>query len=119
MNVQSIDLSDELRQGVELCLDFAPVVLSRPIASQSLSRRELHALGSIRDRFPFRPLGCIDAPAQFGELRFRKVNFWKWTNCTVVSCYRAAFLYSNSFSHRFLLCVDVGSCKLICRLLRG
>src|SRR5581483_12462175 len=47
MNVESIDLGDKLRQGVEFCLDLTPVVLCRPIASECLSRRELHALGCI------------------------------------------------------------------------
>ena len=39
MNVQSIDLGDELRQGVQFCLDLAPVILCRPIARQRLNRR--------------------------------------------------------------------------------
>src|SRR5580700_4276474 len=111
MNVQSVDLGDELRQGVEFCLDLAPVVLCRPIASECLSRRELHALGCICDRFSFRPLCVVDAPAQFGQLRFRKIHFWKWTNRTVASWYRAAISHSDSCGHRFLLCGDVGSCK--------
>ena len=71
MNVQSIDLGDELRQGVQFRLDLAPVVLCRPIARERLNRRELHALRCIRDRFPFRPLCCVDAPAQFGKSAFR------------------------------------------------
>ena len=75
MYVQSIDLGDELRQGVEFCLDLAPVVLCRPITSERLSRRELHALGCIRDRFSFRPLCVVDAPAQLGEFRFRHMDF--------------------------------------------
>jgi hypothetical protein len=44
MNVQSVDLGDELRQGVQFCLDLAPVILCRPIARQRLHRRELHSL---------------------------------------------------------------------------
>ena len=67
MNVQPIDLGDELRQGVQFRLDLAPVVLGRPIAREFLNRRELHALRLIRDRFPFRPLGRVDAPAEVGE----------------------------------------------------
>src|SRR5580704_5056262 len=111
MNVQSINLGDEIRQSVDFCFDLAPVVLCRPIASERLSRRELHALGRIRDRFPFGPLCVVDAPAQFGEFRFWKIHLVKRTNCAVVSCWRAAFLYSNSCGHRFLLCGDVETCK--------
>src|ERR1700692_789406 len=50
MNVQSIDLGDELRQGVHFCLDLAPVILCRPIARQRLNRRELYSLGCICNR---------------------------------------------------------------------
>jgi len=55
MNVEPIDLRHELRQGVQLRLALAPIVLC-PIARELLSRRELHALRCIGDRFPFRPL---------------------------------------------------------------
>src|SRR5580704_13148598 len=110
MNVQSIDLGDELRQGVEFCLDLPPVVLCRPIARERLSRRELHALGCICDRFSFRPPRVVDAPAQFGEFRFWNIYFLKRTNRTVVSC-GAAFSDSSSCGHGFLLCGDVGICK--------
>ena len=67
MNVQSIDLGDELRQGVQFRFDLAPVILCRPIARERLGRRELHSLRCIRDRFSLGPIGCFDAPAQFGE----------------------------------------------------
>src|SRR5215470_19147422 len=70
MNVQSIDLSDELWQGVQFRLDLAPVILCCPIARECLNRRELHALRCIGDRFPFRPLCRLYAPAQFGKVRF-------------------------------------------------
>ena len=55
MNVEPVDLGDELRQGVQFCLDFAPVILCRPIARQRLNRRELYALGCIWNRFSLRP----------------------------------------------------------------
>ena len=83
VNVQPIDLGDELRQGVQSRLALAPVVLRRPIARELLHRRELHALRCIRDRFPFRPPGRVDAPAQFGEFRFRNIHL-KRTNGGVV-----------------------------------
>ena len=62
MDVQPIDLGDELRQGVQSRLALAPVVFRAPIARERLGRRELHALGCIIDRFPFRPLRVVDAP---------------------------------------------------------
>src|SRR6266850_7294659 len=74
MNVQTIDLGDELRHGIEFRLDLAPVVLSRPIPRERLNRRELHALRCIRDSFSFRPLSRVYAPAQFRDLRLRNVN---------------------------------------------
>ena len=69
MNVQPVDLGDEVRQGVQLRLDLAPVVLRRPIAGELLHRRERHALRCIRDGFLFGPPRRVDAPAQVGELR--------------------------------------------------
>src|ERR1700733_13657461 len=97
MDVEPVDLSDELRQGVQSCLTLAPIVFRAPIARERLSRRELHALGCICDCFPFRPLCVVDAPAQFGEFRFRDSYFLKRLNRTVAGCQRAAFLYSSSW----------------------
>ena len=91
VNVQPIDLGDELRQGVQFCLDLAPVVLCRPIARERLHRRELHALRCICNRFPFRPLCRVDAPAQFGEFRFRNIHL-KRANRILVSCLLAALV---------------------------
>src|SRR5260370_11677374 len=85
MNVKPIDLGDELRQSIQSCLALAPVVFRAPIARERLSRRELHALGCICDRFPFRPLCVVDAPAQFGEFRFWDSYFLKRTNATVAT----------------------------------
>ena len=74
MNVQPVDLGDELRQGVELRLALAPVVVGRPIAREFLHRRERHALGLVRDRLPVGPLGRRDAPAEIDERLFRDVD---------------------------------------------
>ena len=74
MNVEPIDLGDELRQGVQLRLHFAPVVVCRPIAREFPHRRELHALRLIRDRLPFGPSRGGDAPAEFDEFRFRNID---------------------------------------------
>ena len=74
MNVQPIDLGDELRQGVQLRLALAPVVICRPIAREFLHRRERHALRLIRDRLPVGPPGRRDAPAEIDECLFRNVD---------------------------------------------
>src|ERR1700681_856843 len=37
MDIQPVDLGDELRQSVHLCLDLAPVILLRPVARQRLN----------------------------------------------------------------------------------
>ena len=84
MNVQPIDLGDELWQGVQSRLHLPPVVFRPPIARECLHRRELHALRRIRDRFPFRPLGRADAPAQFGKFRFRNIDL-KRTNSGLIT----------------------------------
>ena len=54
-------------RAFNLASHLAPVVFCPPIARERLHRRELHALGRICDRFPFRPLCRVDAPAQFVE----------------------------------------------------
>ena len=102
MNVQPVDLGDELRQGVQFCLDLAPVILCRPIARQRLNRRELYALGCICNRLSFRPLRCVDAPAQFGEFRFRNIHLKRANGvlvrglllprCVAVVCVIVSFL---------------------------
>ena len=63
MNVQPIDLGDELRQGVQPRLAFAPIVIRPPIARELLNRRELHPLQFIRDGFPVRPPSGVCAGA--------------------------------------------------------
>ena len=102
MNVQPVDLGDELRQGVQSRLDLAPVVFGRPIARELLHRRELHALRCIRDRFPFGPPCRVDAPAQFGQFRFRNIHM-KRTNRILGRSLLSAFLCSTGLgysSHR-------------------
>jgi len=83
VNVQPIDLGDELRQRVQSRLHLAPVVFRPPITREGLNGCELYALRRIRNQFPFRPLGGVDAPAQFGEFRFRNIHM-KRTNCILV-----------------------------------
>src|SRR5437588_3773146 len=79
MNVQPVDLGDELREGFQLRLALAPVVIGRPIAGEFLHRRELDALRLIGDCFPFRPLCRANSLAQVGELRVRNTDL-KWTH---------------------------------------
>ena len=74
MNVEAIDFGHEVRQGVEPCLALAPVIVGPPIAREFLYRRELHALGFIRHGFTLGPTRRRDAPAQFVDVRLRKVD---------------------------------------------
>ena len=79
MNVQPIDVRDEIRNGVDLRLGLAPVVVGGPVARELLHRRELDTLRFIVDRFLLGPLRRLDAPAQIGEIGFRKAHM-KRTN---------------------------------------
>src|ERR1700757_1074629 len=99
MNVESIDLCDELRQGVQFRLALAPIVISPPIARERLGGRELHALCGIRDRFPLRPLCCVYAPAQFSQFRVWNLHV-KRTSCI---CLFATSLCSTGLGHGVLL----------------
>src|SRR5579871_529759 len=71
MDVQAVDFCNELRQRVELGLNFAPVIIAAPIARKRLSGSELHALRGVGDGFAVRPFGGVDSPAQFEQVRFR------------------------------------------------
>ena len=85
MDVETIDLGDEVRHGIEARLDFAPVVFGGPVTREFLHRRERHALRKVRDGFPLRQPGRVDAPAQFGQFRFRNIHM-KRTNRGLVGC---------------------------------
>src|SRR5579862_888139 len=74
MNVEPVDLGDEMRQGLQLRLALAPIVVIAPILREFPHRRELNALCCIRDRFPLRPFCGVDAFAQVGDLRLRKTH---------------------------------------------
>src|SRR6202047_545440 len=104
MNVQPVDLGDELRQRVQFRLALAPIVFG-PMAREFLSRRKLHALRCIRDRFPLRPLCCVYAPAQISKFRFGKIHT-KWSNSILVSRLLAALLCSHG-----LLLLSFTSCR--------
>ncbi len=74
VDVESVDLGDELGQGVELRLALAPVVVRRPVAREVLERRERHALRRVRDGLLLRPPRRLDAAFHVGEFLFRKVD---------------------------------------------
>src|ERR1700694_5376606 len=99
MNIESIALGDELRQGVQPGLALAPVVLGRPIAREGLTRGELPALRSVRDCLPFGELGRLDAPVQSGKVRLWHIHL-KRTNCIYLL---AASLCSTGLGHGVLL----------------
>src|SRR5262249_61928172 len=69
VNLEPVDRRGELRQGVELRLDLAPVVLVLPVARERLQYLRLHALRRIVDEFRAGPACRGDAPAQVRELR--------------------------------------------------
>src|SRR5579862_3649814 len=118
MNVQPIDLGDELRQGVQFCLDFAPVVFRRPIARQRLHGCKLYSLGRIGDRLSFRPSRRVDAPAQFGKIRLRNV-YGKRTNGALARDAFTASLGGRSWCHGCLSPLKLISEKFISNALRA
>jgi len=69
MNVEPVDLGHEVRQGVQLRLALAPVVIFRPITRKFLKHREGDALRIIRDGLLVGPAGSRDARTQRLEYR--------------------------------------------------
>ena len=109
VNVQSVHLGDELRQGVETLLALRPVVLRPPVARELLDRRERHALRIVRNRLPLGPPRRGYSPAQVGEFRLGKgplkgmhgvLTGARLPRCVVVSGDRA--------HSRVLLCAGEG-----------
>jgi len=84
MNVKPVDLGQEVRQGVQLRLALAPVVVCLPVAREVLHHREPYALRVVGDRLALGPPGRVYAPAQLGELRLRKTDL-KRANSGVVA----------------------------------
>ena len=74
MNVDPVDLGDEVRQGFQLRLALAPIVLCRPIPREFLNCRQLHTLGLIGDSFLGGPTCRLHAPAKVDEIRLRNVD---------------------------------------------
>src|SRR5580704_3000771 len=102
MDIQPIDLGEEMRQGVQFCLDLPPVILCGPVASQGLHRCELYSLRRVCNRFMLGPNRCFDAPAQFGELILRNIHL-KLTNRILVRCLLVAALSNSGLGHMVLL----------------
>jgi hypothetical protein len=69
VDVQPVDLGDEVRQGGQLGLAPAPVVLLRPVTRQLVDHRLPHALRMIGDELAVGPVGGRQARAQRLQLR--------------------------------------------------
>ena len=80
VDVHAVDGRLELREGVQLRLALAPVVIRRPIADEFLELRELRALRLIGDRLLVGPAGRREALLQVGEVRVRHMDA-EWEDC--------------------------------------
>ena len=84
VDVEIVDLSQELWQGVQPRLDPPEVVLAAPVAYERLHRRQLHTLrrdgvsqrmhDRIFDRLPLRETGRGDPRSQVLEFRLAKLD---------------------------------------------
>ena len=74
VDVQSVDLGDEVRIGIQLRLDLTPVVFVRPIAEDLLNGCERHALRIVGDGLALRQAGCRQAVAEIDESFLRNVD---------------------------------------------
>ena len=74
VNVEPVDLSHELRQGIQLRLHLPPVVVRPPVAYEFLDLRQLHALRLISDDLPVGPPCRRYASAEVDEVLFRNVD---------------------------------------------
>ena len=59
VDVEPVDLGDEVRQGVQLRFEAAPVVLRAPVPRELLHRRERHALRVVADGLALGPLVAL------------------------------------------------------------
>src|SRR6266446_1273492 len=111
MNVETVDLGDEVRYGLQFRLALAPVVVGSPIACEFLHRCELHSLRCVRDLFSIRPPGRVDAPPQISKFGIWKVEL-KRTNGGFVGLW----LGSAGLRHEVLLLIN--SSLRFCKCLR-
>src|SRR5258708_6169440 len=62
-------MGHELREGVQSRVALPPIVICRPVASEFLDGRQLHALRMICD-------SLLLGPARSGDTRTERLNFW-------------------------------------------
>lgn len=74
VDLDAVDDGRVLRQGVQLRLARAPVVVGRPVAGQLLDRRQLHALGAIGDQLSGGPARGRDPAPHVVDYFFRRVE---------------------------------------------
>jgi hypothetical protein len=68
VDVQAVDLRHELRQGVELGLGLAPVIVCAPIADERFHIRKWYALRLVVHGLPVGPTGHEQTPAKIGKI---------------------------------------------------
>jgi hypothetical protein len=74
VNVDPVNLGHELRQGVQLRLDLAPVVIGFPIARELLQHRQLHTLRPVSDKLLAGPARRGNPATQLSTLLVRNVD---------------------------------------------
>src|SRR3712207_5065007 len=102
-----------MRQGFQLRFALAPVVIRRPVAREFLHRRELHALGLIRDCLLFGPLRGRDAATKVDECRLRNVDTEGADFDFLPSCLGHGGLLSLTFSITLSESLLSGRCKSV------
>jgi len=81
MDVETVDLGDEIGDGIQPGLDLAPVVVGCPVARECLHGGERHTLREVRDGLALREPGRGDAPAQVSKVRFRRIHLKRTNRC--------------------------------------
>ena len=74
VNVQPVDLGHEVREGVELRLAVAPVVVGPPVAGECLHCRQRHSLRVVGDRLAIRPARRCDPATHVVHRLLRDVD---------------------------------------------
>src|SRR5262249_2943442 len=97
VDIQTVDLSREVRQRFQMRLAPAPVVIRAPVLHEFLHRGELNALcwphrcrgrpdpprSGVGHQLLLRPSRHFDAPTQFGDIGFRKTHLERTDRCVV------------------------------------
>src|SRR5262245_1257881 len=74
VNIDSIDLGDEHRQGIEACLYLPPIIVGAPVANSLLEFCKLWTLRPVVDRFLVRPADRRKTPAQIDKVCLRNLD---------------------------------------------